>query len=179
MRRRLCHCHHGVVALVVLAPLPILHRCCCPCCTGAVVIIALTSLPSRCMAVVTVVAPVLLPPLSWHVYAVVLVLLPLSRWCCYPWCAGISALVMQASLPSLCLHCSVDLQASSPLLSWHVLSCKWLGGPRRRQWQHQRHMLEPSQQGTYVTYPYLGFQDHQELGHSRYIQYLITTMAHM
>jgi hypothetical protein len=55
--------------------------------------------------------------------------------------------------------------------------CRW--------YYHEQHdlalkdVLEPSQQGTYVTYPYLGFQDYRELGHSRYIQYLITTTPHM
>jgi hypothetical protein len=109
MHRRLCNCHDGVVALVALAPLPTLHRHCCPCCAGIVVLIALTSLPSRRMGVVTIVAPVLLPLSSWHVCAIALVLLPLSCWCCCPWCTDISVLVAQASFPSLCLHCAVDL----------------------------------------------------------------------
>ncbi len=133
MRRHLCQCHDEVVALVVLAPLPTLHWHCGPCCAGIVVLIALTSLPSHCMGVVTIVAPVLLPPLSWCVCAIALVLLPLSCWCFHPQCTGISALVMQASLPSLCLHCAVDLQASLPLLGWHVLSCRRCGRPCRRQ----------------------------------------------
>jgi hypothetical protein len=104
MRRRLCCCHDGVVALVVLAPLPTLHGHCHPCCTGIVDLILLTSLPSRQIGVITVVAPALLPSSSWHVCAVALVSLPLSCWCCCPWFTGISALVTQDSLPSLCLR---------------------------------------------------------------------------
>jgi hypothetical protein len=121
MCRRLCHGHNGIVALIALAPLPTLHGCCCPCNAGIVVLFLVTSLPSRCMGVVSVIAPALLPPLSWRVCTIALVLLPLSRWHCYPWCAGIIALIMQASLPLLCLHRAVDSQASSlPLLSWHL-----------------------------------------------------------
>jgi hypothetical protein len=44
-------------------------------------------------------------------------------------------------LPLLCLHCAVDLQVSTPLLSWHVLShgqhCKLC----RRQRQHRRNKV--------------------------------------
>jgi hypothetical protein len=138
MHRHLCCCHNGVVALVALAPLPILPRHCCPCCTGVVVLIVLTSLPSRCMVVVTIDALALLLPLSWRVCAIALVLSPLSCWHCCPWCTGISALVMQESLPLLCLHCAVDSQASLPKLSWHVLSCRQCGRPGCRQRQHQR-----------------------------------------
>jgi hypothetical protein len=69
MRRCLCHCHKGVITLVALAPSPTLHGCCCPCCVGVGVIILLTSLPSRCMGVVTIIAPALLPPSIWHVCA--------------------------------------------------------------------------------------------------------------
>ncbi len=117
MHRCLCHCHNGIVALIALVPLPRLHGHCCPHCTGVIVLIALTFLPSHCMGVVTVIAPVLLPPLTWCVCAVALVSLPLSHWHCCPWCADIIPLVAQASLPLLCLHCAVDLQVSSPLLS--------------------------------------------------------------
>ncbi len=120
--QHLCHCHDGVIALIVLVPLATLHRCCCPYCAGIVVLIALTSLPSLCMGVVTVITPALLPPSKWHVCAIALVSSPLSCWSCHPWCTGISALVMQASLHLLCLYHAVDSQASSPLLSWHVLS---------------------------------------------------------
>jgi hypothetical protein len=95
--RHLCHCHDGFIALIALVPLSTLCGCCCPCCTCIVVLIVLTSLPSHRMG--TIVAPALLPPLSWHVCAIALVLLPLSRWCCHPWCTGISTLVAQASLP--------------------------------------------------------------------------------
>ncbi len=136
MQRLLCHCHNGVVTLIALAPSPRLHRCCCPCCSGVVVLIALTSLLSRCMGVVTIIALVLLPLSTWRVCTVALVLLPLSRWHCCPWCTGIIALVAQASLPSLCLH-RVDLQASLPLLRWHILSRGQHGRPCRRQRQHQ------------------------------------------
>jgi hypothetical protein len=122
MHRHLCHCHNGIVALIALAPLPTLHGRCCPCCANVVVLIALTSLPSRCVSIVTVIAPALLPRSRWHVCAIALVSLPLSCWNCHPWCTDISALVAKASLPLLCLHCAVNLQASSPLLSWHVLS---------------------------------------------------------
>jgi hypothetical protein len=122
MCRSYCHCHNGVIAFVALAPLPTFHGHCCPCCASVVILIVLTSLPSHCMVVVTVAAPALLPPLSWRFCTIALVLLPLSHWHCCPWCAGISALVMQASLSLLCLRCAVDLQVSLPLLSWHVLS---------------------------------------------------------
>jgi hypothetical protein len=70
LRRHLCHCHDGVIALVALVPLPTLHGRYPPCCTGIIVIIPLTSLPSLCMGIVTVVAPTLLPPSSWHVCAI-------------------------------------------------------------------------------------------------------------
>jgi hypothetical protein len=43
MRRRLCRCNNAFVALVVLVPLPKQHGCCCPCYSGVVVIIALSS----------------------------------------------------------------------------------------------------------------------------------------
>ncbi len=138
MRRHLCHCHTGIVALIALALFPTLHGCCCPCCTGVVILIALTSSPSLCMGVITVVAPALLPPSSWRVCTVALVLLPLSHLRCHHWYAGISALVAQASLPLLCFHHSVNSQASLPLLSWHVLSHGQCGRTRCRQHQHQR-----------------------------------------
>ena len=70
VRRHLCHCHDGVIALVALVLSTTLHRRYPPCCTGIIVIIPLTSLPSLCMGIVTVVAPTLLPPSSWHVCAV-------------------------------------------------------------------------------------------------------------
>jgi hypothetical protein len=66
MHRRLCRCHDGVVALVALAPLPILHWRYHPCCADIVIIILLTSLLSRCMGIVTIIAPLLLPPSSWR-----------------------------------------------------------------------------------------------------------------
>ncbi len=113
-----------------------------PCYHCIVVLIALTSLPSCCIGVITIIAPVLLPPLTWHVCAVALVLAPLSHWHCCPWCAGIIALIAQASLPLLCLHCAVNLQASSPLLSWHVLSHGRHGRLQCRQWQHQRNKVD-------------------------------------
>jgi hypothetical protein len=69
MRGHLCHCHDGIVALVALVPLPTLHGCCCPCCTKVAFIILLTSLPSRSMGVITVVAPALLSLSSWRVCA--------------------------------------------------------------------------------------------------------------
>jgi hypothetical protein len=129
MRRHLFHCHNGVVSHIALAPLLTLHGRCCPCFPGIVVFIALTSLPSRYMGVITIFAPALLHPLSWRVCSVALFSLLLSRWCCCPWCTGISAIVVQASLPSLSLHCAIDLQASLPLLSWHVLSRRQRGRP--------------------------------------------------
>ncbi len=138
MRRHLCCYHDGIIALIVPALLPTLHRWCCACCTSMIVLIALTSLPSHCMGVVTVIAPAFLSPLSWHFCSVALVSLPLSCWFCYPWCAGISALIVKVSLPLLCFHCAVDSQVSLLLLSWHLLSHGPLGEPRRRQLQHQR-----------------------------------------
>jgi hypothetical protein len=125
----LCWGHHqycvGVVTLV--APR------CCPYCTD---LFTLTS-HGHCQRLCTgVVAPVKLT----CVCTLALLSLPLSRWHCCPWCTGISALVMQASLPLLCLCRAVDLQASLPLLSWHVLrlSRGQHQSPRRRQRQHQR-----------------------------------------
>ncbi len=63
-------------------------------------------------------------------------------------------------------------------VAYIIKICPW--------YYHERHdlalwkgVLEPSQMGTYVMYPYLGFQDYRELGHSRNIQYLNTTTAHM
>jgi hypothetical protein len=109
-----------------------------PCCPCVGVLIALTSLPSCHIGVIAVIAPVLMLPPTWHVCAVVLVLLPLSHWHCRPWCTGIIALIVQASLPLLCLHCAVNLQASSPLLSWHVPSLGQHCRLCRRQRQHQR-----------------------------------------
>jgi hypothetical protein len=137
MHRHPCHCHNGIVALIALALLPTLHRCCCPCCTGVVVLIALTSSPSHCMGVITIVAPTLLPPSSWRVCTIALVLLPLSHWCCHHWYTSISALVAQASLPLLCFRHADNSQASLALLSWHVLSHGQCGRTRRRQHQHQ------------------------------------------
>jgi hypothetical protein len=81
MHRNLCRCHDGAIALIVLASSSTLHGHCCPCCTAVVVIIMQTSLPSRCMGIVTIVVLALLPPLSWRVCVVMLVLLPLS--CCH------------------------------------------------------------------------------------------------
>jgi hypothetical protein len=68
--------------------------------------------------------------------------LPLSHWHCCPWCAGFITLIAQASLPLLCLHCAVNFQASSPWLSWHVLSHGRHGRLCRRQRQHQRNKVE-------------------------------------
>ena len=70
LRKHLCHCHDGIIALVALVPFPTLHGHYPPCCTGMIVIIPLTSLLSLCMGIVTVVAPMLLPPSSWRVCAV-------------------------------------------------------------------------------------------------------------
>ncbi len=120
------HCQHctGIVALVAPALLSLFH--------------SLISLPSRCVGIITNVAPALLPPLSWRVCTVALVSSPLPHWHCCPGCAGISTLIAQASLPLLCLCRAVDSQASLPVLSWHVLSRRRCGRPRRRQLQHQR-----------------------------------------
>jgi hypothetical protein len=114
----------------------------CPCYHCIVVLITLTSLPLCCIGIIIVIAPVLLPPSTWHVWAVALVSSPLSHWHCCPWCTGIIALNAQASLPLLCLHCAVNLQASSLLLSWHVLSHGQHGRLRRRQRQHQRNKVD-------------------------------------
>jgi hypothetical protein len=138
MPRRLWCCHNGIVALIALAPLPTLHRRCHPCCAGIVVLIALTSSSLYCMGAVTVVAPVLLPPLSWRVCTIALVPLSLSCWWCHSWYTGISTLVAQALSPLLCFCHAVNLQASLPLLSWHVLSRRQRGRPCRRQRQHKR-----------------------------------------
>jgi hypothetical protein len=85
-----CRPHHnGVVAIInsqvslplsqwrhcplALAPLPTLRGCC-----GVVAPIALTSLPSHQVGIVTAIAPPLLPLLSWCVCNIALVSLPLS-----------------------------------------------------------------------------------------------------
>ncbi len=97
----------------------------------------LTFLPSHRMGIVTIIAPVLLPLLTWHVCAVALVLSPLSRWHCHPWCAGIIALI-QAGLFALVVLTSCSwFAAFLPLLSWHVLSHRQHGRPCCRQCQHQ------------------------------------------
>ncbi len=70
LHKHLCRCHNGIIALVALVPSPTLHGCYPPCCTGMIVIIPLTSLLSLCMGIVTVVAPMLLPPSSWRVCAI-------------------------------------------------------------------------------------------------------------
>ncbi len=118
-------CHNGIIAIVnvqvslplsgwcccplALVPLPTLHSRCCPCCAGIVVPIALTSFPSCYMGVITVIVSELLPLSSWRVSTIALVPLLLSCWSYCPQCAGISAHIMQASLPSLCLHRAVHL----------------------------------------------------------------------
>jgi hypothetical protein len=142
MRMRLCRCNYGIIALIALAPLPRLHGHCIalvsPC---IVVLIALTSLLSFHIGIITIIALVLLPLSTWHVCAVAQVWSPLSHWHCCPRCAGIIALITQASLPVLCLRCAVNLQVSSPLLSWHVLSHGQHDRLRRRQRQHQRNKV--------------------------------------
>jgi hypothetical protein len=70
LRRHLCRCYDGDIALVALVPSPTLRGHYPPCCTGIIIIIPLTSLLSLCMGIVTIVAPALLPPSSWHVCAV-------------------------------------------------------------------------------------------------------------
>ena len=81
-----CPCHDGIITIVIVqASLPYSqwrHCPCCtgdianiawalsPCCNGIIVIIPLTSLPSLYKGIVTIVAPMLLPPPSWHVFAV-------------------------------------------------------------------------------------------------------------
>jgi hypothetical protein len=133
-----CPCHDGVVAIVnvqvslplsgwchhplALAPLPTLHRHCDPCFTRIVAPNVQTFSSLHCMGTITIIAAALLSPSSWHVCPVALVYLPLSRWSCCPWCTGISALITQALLPLLCFRHAVNLQASLPSLSWHVLS---------------------------------------------------------
>jgi hypothetical protein len=102
VHRHLCRCHNNIVALVALVPLPIFHGCCQPFCTSNLVLIAMTSLPSRHMCVINVVAPALLPPLSWRICAVMLVTLALSCWCHCPCHAGIVALGALALAPMSC-----------------------------------------------------------------------------
>jgi hypothetical protein len=70
IRRHLCRCHNGVITLVALVPSPTLHRHCSPCCASVIVFILLTSLSSRCMGIITIVAMALLPPSSWCVCTV-------------------------------------------------------------------------------------------------------------
>ncbi len=93
-------CHNGIVAFIALAPLPTLHGCCRSCCAGVVVLIVLTSLPSRRMGIVTVVALALLSP-SRHVCAIALV-----SWHCCPWCTCISPLMRRPICP--CCACIVQ-----------------------------------------------------------------------
>ncbi len=104
-----CPHHNDVVAIVnVQASLPVSLWHCCLHCAGAIAIIArvvllflcwccrpycsnlfpLTS-HGRCHRRCTGIVPLS----SWRVCAVVLVLLPLSRYCCHPWYTGISTLV--------------------------------------------------------------------------------------
>ncbi len=146
-----CPCCEGIneVFKLVSSPLSQSH---CQDCTGVVSPL----LPLRCspyradlFALMsywrhTVITPVLLPPppSTVHVCAVALVSSSLSHWHCCPWCAGIFVLIAQASLPLLCLHCAVNLQVSSPLLSWHVLNHGWHGRLRCRQQQHQRNKVD-------------------------------------
>jgi hypothetical protein len=65
--KHLYHCHNDMIALFALVPSPTLHGHYPPCCTGIIVIIPLTSLLSLYMGNVTIVAPILFPPLSWRV----------------------------------------------------------------------------------------------------------------
>ncbi len=125
--------HHrctGVFTIVTMASLPLLRWHHCQDCTGIVSpLLPLRCSPNRsdlfalmshwrhhhhCTGAVA--------PFNLAYCAVAVVSLPLSHWHCCPWCAGIIALIAQASLPLLCLHCAVNLQASSPLLRGHVLS---------------------------------------------------------
>ncbi len=115
-----CPSHNGIVAIIdaqVYLPLSQWH--CCPHCAGAIAQIIrvllpllcqhchlIDYLPSQCMGIVTVIAPVLLSLLSWRLCAIVPFLSPLSCWCCHPWCTGVGALLAQASLRLLCLNCA-------------------------------------------------------------------------
>ncbi len=108
--------HNQVLAL---ASLPLLHWCCCPCCTRAVTGIELVSLmalcwgycphhagilPSMCLhhcpcctGIPSIVVLVLLP--------FALMLLPSSCWHLHRHCTGIIALVALVSLLLLHWHC--------------------------------------------------------------------------
>jgi hypothetical protein len=136
MCRRLYRCYNGLVAFIALASLPTLHGRCLPCCASVIVFIVLTSSPHIAWALLLLLhqrcCPIKLACLRCCVGVV-----PLSHGCCHPWYTGISTLVTQASLPLLCFCCAVDSQASSPLLSWHVLSHGQRGRPHQRQQQHQ------------------------------------------
>ncbi len=142
VRRHPCwHCN-GVVALIAMALLLLMcRRLCChcngdcrSCCNDVSTIVKLAWSSSWCCC-----------PCNNEVVAVINAhasLLssrsPLSCWCCCPQYASISVLVARASLPLLCFCFADNSQASSPLLSWHILSRQQRGRPRRRQRQHQR-----------------------------------------
>jgi hypothetical protein len=122
-----CPCHDRVVAIIdaqvslmlsqwpcrpfALAPLPTFHGHCPPCCIGVIIPIVLTFLPSRYMGVVTIVAPALLPLLSWcvcavhcccctcHASVVILHALALATLSCRPLCPCCVCI-----LQSICMH---------------------------------------------------------------------------
>jgi hypothetical protein len=136
--RRLCCCHDNIVALVAMALLPSSSWCCLPCHNRVVAIInvqvssplsqwpchpfVLVPLPTfhgRCppccagvmMGIITVVAPALLPLLSWRVCAVhcccctchaslvILRALALATLSCRPLCPCCVCI-----LQSICMH---------------------------------------------------------------------------
>ncbi len=136
MHRRFCCCNYGIVALVALAPIvsPLLLLCCSPYRTDLFALMSHWHHHRHCTGVV---APVNLACLRCCASVFALATL---NFC--PRCTGIIALIAQASLPLFCLHCAVNLQASSPLLSWHVLSHGRHGRLLGRQRQHQRNKVD-------------------------------------
>jgi hypothetical protein len=132
MRRHLCHCRNGNCYSCQDGVFAVIDaRCLCPCLAG---VFALITCCWACVVSLIVMALLLL--MHRHLPLLQLQLLPSWQWRrSFPWCADIITLVTQASLPSLCLCCAVNLQASLPLLSWCVLSRGWHGSScRRQQW---------------------------------------------
>ncbi len=135
MRRHLCRCHDGVVALIALGPLPSLHERCCPCCTSIVVLIALTSLPSHCMGIVTVVALAFVrTPNDGYVRDVPLPRAPQIQSASHVTCHGAvkrdgstplhsPSLVNSTPLHSTCVCAATQIQSASHVTCYGAVTC--------------------------------------------------------
>ncbi len=149
-----CPCHDSIFAIVdEQASLPLSWRHCRPCCAGAIANIAWALLPLLRRRHCPYHPDLFALTLHWRRHRHCNGIVSPVKLTCLRGCAGvvaldtlllsplvhcISTLVAQAPLPLLCLYCAVDLQASLPLLNWHVLSCGRRGRPRLRLQQHQR-----------------------------------------